>query len=58
MNQQPNPVESKKKEYSSPKLVSISLRPEEAVLGHCKSSTAGGPGTSNCAVLFCSSLGS
>ena len=28
--------------YESPKLVRVSLRPEEAVLGHCKVSGASG----------------
>ncbi len=32
-----------KKKYASPKLTTISLRPEEAVLGHCKVSGSGGP---------------
>jgi hypothetical protein len=32
-----------KKPYESPKLTTISLRPEEAVLGHCKVSGSGGP---------------
>lgn len=32
-----------KKKYESPKLTAISLRPEEAVLGHCKVSSASGP---------------
>lgn len=31
------------KDYESPKLVRVSLRPEEAVLGHCKVSGASGP---------------
>jgi hypothetical protein len=30
-----------KKPYDVPRLTAISLRPEEAVLGHCKSPTAG-----------------
>jgi hypothetical protein len=29
--------------YESPKLVRVSLRPEEAVLGHCKVTGSGGP---------------
>ncbi len=32
-----------KKTYEPPRLTVISLRPEEAVLGHCKSTTSGGP---------------
>jgi hypothetical protein len=32
-----------KKPYEPPKLTVISLRPEEAVLGHCKSMSSAGP---------------
>ena len=32
-----------KKQYEAPKIKMISLRPEEAVLGNCKSATHGGP---------------
>jgi hypothetical protein len=35
-----------KKPYAPPRLTSIKLRPEEAVLGTCKTATAGGAGTS------------
>lgn len=51
-----------KKSYEPPCLKVISLRPEEAVLGHCK--IAGGTGPSNsagpCSILLagCSSIGS
>lgn len=37
-----------KKPYQPPALTVISLRPEEAVLGHCKSTTAPGPGGTGC----------
>lgn len=49
-----------KKAYSKPELVEVPLRPEEAVLGNCKSSTAIGPGgSSNChPVGACFSQGS
>jgi len=48
-----------KKPYESPQLVTISLRPEEAVLGHCKiSGGGGGPNPPTCAALFCLSIGS
>jgi hypothetical protein len=48
-----------KKLYESPQLVTISLRPEEAVLGHCKiSGGGGGPNPPTCAALFCMSIGS
>jgi hypothetical protein len=58
MNHEPNLVEEKKQKYEPPKVVTISLRPEEAVLGHCKISGSAGPGGSSCTVLFCSSIGS
>ena len=38
----------KKKTYEAPRLTVISLRPEEAVLGHCKNAGTGGPGGSGC----------
>ena len=47
-----------RKQYEPPRLTTISLRPEEAVLGHCKISGTTGPGTTSCAALFCMSLGS
>jgi hypothetical protein len=36
-----------RKAYEPPRLTTISLRPEEAVLGHCKT-PSGGPGGSVC----------
>jgi hypothetical protein len=36
-----------KKIYEPPKLTTISLRPEEAILGHCKT-PSGGPGGNVC----------
>ena len=48
-----------KKKYEPPAFSVISLRPEEAVLGHCKSMSMGGPVQSLCANLpGCSSVGS
>jgi hypothetical protein len=43
MNQKINQSDEKKP-YEAPKLTTISLRPEEAVLGHCKVSGSGGAG--------------
>jgi len=37
-----------KKNYEPPKVTVISLRPEEAVLGHCKNASTGGPGGGGC----------
>jgi hypothetical protein len=58
MNREPNHAE-RKKLYESPQLVTINLRPEEAVLGHCKiSGGGGGPNPPTCTSLFCMSIGS
>lgn len=43
------------KPYESPRLVRVTLRPEEAVLGNCKTSTSGGL-VSGC--FLCKSVGS
>ena len=48
-----------KKPYESPKLVTISLRPEEAVLGHCKTSGSINFGSGDCGIIgLCRSFGS
>jgi hypothetical protein len=47
-----------RKPYEPPQLVTISLRPEEAVLGHCKIAGSGGPISSSCAALNCMTIGS
>ncbi len=48
-----------KKRYEPPKVTVISLRPEEAVLGHCKNASTGGPGGGGCQhVGSCSVQGS
>jgi hypothetical protein len=46
-----------KKPYEPPRVQTISLRPEEAVLGHCKTSTGGGVNI-GCQFFTCSSVGS
>jgi hypothetical protein len=40
-----------KKSYEEPRLVRVSLRPDEAVLGHCKISASAGPAGGSCAAL-------
>ena len=63
MNQGSNPSDGRKI-YESPKLVVISLRPEEAVLGHCKIGGGSGPSQTSisgpCEILLggCTPLGS
>jgi len=44
--------------YEAPKVVAVSLRPEEAVLGHCKIAGSAGPVSGSCRSLSCRSLGS
>jgi len=49
---------NERKPYEAPKIVRVSLRPDEAVLGHCKISGVAGPGNSSCSALFCRTPGS
>ncbi len=46
------PVDGKKP-YAPPQLTTISLRPEEAVLGHCKTLSGGG----NQSLFGCTPIG-
>ncbi|MDH3446134.1 MAG: hypothetical protein OEN50_19580 [Deltaproteobacteria bacterium] len=47
------------KTYSKPELRRIQLRPEEAVLGACKTGGSAGPGQGTCSSpSACSSIGS
>jgi len=49
----------KKKPYFKPEVKQVPLRPEEAVLGFCKSTTGAGPLSPTCsAPIPCSSTGS
>jgi hypothetical protein len=58
MNRDLNQADGKQR-YEPPRLTTISLRPEEAVLGHCKTSGTGGPVQSTCTFLGpCTSPGS
>lgn len=47
-----------KKPYAKPEVKQVQLRPEEAVLGACKSTTVAGPGGLTCSVLSCGVIGS
>jgi len=47
---------SERKPYEAPRIIRVSLRPEEAVLGHCKIASGTGPAGS-CA-FFCKTPGS
>jgi hypothetical protein len=44
--------------YERPKVIAVSLRPEEAVLGHCKIAGSAGPVSGSCRTLSCKSIGS
>ena len=57
MNQEPQRVEGKKT-YETPKLTTISLRPEEAVLGHCKTSSSQDQCGHPCMSFLCQNVGS
>lgn len=39
--------------YDPPKVIRVNLRPEEAVLGHCKVSGMAGPASGSCTVPGC-----
>jgi hypothetical protein len=44
MNQEPNQTEGRKP-YAAPMLTTIDLRPEEAILSHCKTPSGGTMGS-------------
>lgn len=59
MTEEDQKAASDRKPYAAPKIIRVSLRPEEAVLGHCKISGSGGPvNPGSCTALKCSSPGS
>jgi hypothetical protein len=47
-----------KKPYDPPQLKTISLRPEEAVLGHCKTSSGNDQCGHPCISFLCQNVGS
>jgi hypothetical protein len=50
-------AEDSKKPYEPPKVTRVSLRPEEAVLGACKTTTGTGPASSHpCSFGLCGPL--
>jgi|HubBroStandDraft_1064217.scaffolds.fasta_scaffold71635_2 hypothetical protein len=55
-----NEQSESKKPYEIPHLITINLRPDEAVLGHCKSVSSGTYQMGGCAIIFgaCNSVGS
>lgn len=57
MNSEPKQAENKKP-YEAPRLTTISLRPEEAVLGHCKTAAGRDQCGTPCASFLCVNVGS
>ena len=59
MNERPESATPKKKPYHKPEIRLVPLRPEEAVLGACKSTGIIGP-IMGCTVIIggCSTVGS
>jgi hypothetical protein len=48
-----------RKRYEKPKVSEVALRPDEAVLGSCKTAVVAGPVEANCGALGgCFSIGS
>jgi len=59
MNEVKKNENNRKAPYQPPQVVRVSLRPEEAVLGHCKVSGSAGPAGAGChSVVNCRSQGS
>jgi hypothetical protein len=58
MEDRPKPENVGKLTYHPPQVVRVSLRPEEAVLGHCKVAGITGPISSSCRTSFCRTFGS
>ena len=58
MSEGNQPEKEERKPYEAPRIIRVSLRPDEAVLGHCKVSGVAGPGNSSCGALFCRTPGS
>lgn len=55
----PDEPERKRKPYEKPTLSEVALRPEEAVLGNCKTAGISGPAMPDCTTFGgCSSVGS
>jgi hypothetical protein len=52
MNEEKQLQAKAEKPYEKPALLRVSLRPEEAVLGHCKIASASGPAASSGSCVF------
>jgi hypothetical protein len=59
MSEEKQNPQQQRKPYEPPKLIRVSLRPEEAVLGHCKITGHAGPVSGSCmSPTACHSVGS
>ncbi|HMF58562.1 MAG TPA: hypothetical protein VK619_19610 [Pyrinomonadaceae bacterium] len=60
MNEREDKRDARKKPYAKPKMRRVELRPQEAVLGACKSmgGTLGGGAGGTCSAVSCQSQGS
>ena len=59
MSDRANEQRQARKPYAKPEVQQVSLRPEEAVLGSCKTSKTSGPGQGKCSSpSACSALAS
>jgi len=59
MNDSKTTQDKTKAAYAPPQVVRVSLRPEEAVLGHCKVTGVAGPAGASCRTLaLCRTPGS
>jgi len=58
-SENPTQQQPTKKPYLKPEVTRFPLRPEEAVLGFCKSTSSAGPSGGSCRVSgFCQTAGS
>ena len=58
MPEEKPPVPPARKPYVTPEVTKVALRPQEAVLGFCKTSGSSGVGGSSCMTASCQDLGS
>jgi hypothetical protein len=48
----------RRRPYVKPEIRQVKLRPDEAVLGNCKTNSSAGPAASACTTFLCSTNGS
>jgi hypothetical protein len=59
MSEEQKKIDDSRQPYEAPKVARVSLRPEEAVLGHCKIVGHAGPVSGSCGgALACHTPGS